>query len=267
MYDKKSDSKNTKNRMDFEQMDVTRKESIISPMESLDRVANTMSKHVALDEWIEYNTNKWVATYGDLIETKGFPWGGPLSLKGSLANSIEAKARLAQAKKVRERIQLTTGIHDVQIGEKIQDRLLTMGEWMSRNGANISKKTDAGLVRNLQVGAIYKVANVTTRAAGRNFVTDIKSLNTFSFITMNPFRQLLMNEPRGHADMYGCVLTPPNDPTGDFGIVFLHNEGYSTMCGHAIIAISTLTIEMQWVEVEGDQHILFIDAPCGRIMS
>lgn len=80
-------------------------------------------------------------------------------------------------------------------------------------------------------------------------------------------RQLLMNEPRGHADMYGCVLTPPNDPTGDFGIVFLHNEGYSTMCGHAIIAISTLTVEMQWVEVEGDHHILFIDAPCGRIMS
>ncbi len=194
---------NTKNRMDFEQMDVTRKESIISPMESLDRVANTMSKHVALDEWIEYNTNKWVATYGDLIETKGFPWGGPLSLKGSLANSIEAKARLAQAKKVRERIQLTTGIHDVQIGEKIQDRLLTMGEWMSRNGANISKKTDAGLVRNLQVGAIYKVANVTTRAAGRNFVTDIKSLNTFSFITMNPFRQLLMNASQ--TSMYAGV--------------------------------------------------------------
>ena len=80
-------------------------------------------------------------------------------------------------------------------------------------------------------------------------------------------RQVLMYEPRGHADMYGCVLTPPNDDTGDFGIVFLHNEGYSTMCGHAIIAISTLAVEMQWVEVKAEQHVLEIDAPCGRITS
>jgi trans-L-3-hydroxyproline dehydratase len=80
-------------------------------------------------------------------------------------------------------------------------------------------------------------------------------------------RTALMFEPRGHADMYGCILTPPNDSEGDFGIVFLHNEGYSTMCGHAIIAISTLAAERGWIEVcEGD-NILQIDAPCGRITS
>ncbi len=79
------------------------------------------------------------------------------------------------------------------------------------------------------------------------------------------FRRTLMFEPRGHADMYGCVLVPPNDNDGDFGILFLHNEGYSTMCGHAIIAISTLAIEMDWVEVRSPETILKIDAPCGRI--
>jgi proline racemase len=57
-------------------------------------------------------------------------------------------------------------------------------------------------------------------------------------------RRALMHEPRGHADMYGCILLPPNDEEGDFGILFLHNEGYSTMCGHAIIGITTLAIEM-----------------------
>jgi trans-L-3-hydroxyproline dehydratase len=78
-------------------------------------------------------------------------------------------------------------------------------------------------------------------------------------------RTSLMFEPRGHADMYGCILLPPNDDDGDFGILFLHNEGYSTMCGHAIIAISTLAVEMNWIDaVEGD-NILKIDAPCGRI--
>ena len=80
-------------------------------------------------------------------------------------------------------------------------------------------------------------------------------------------RTALMFEPRGHADMYGCILLPPNDEDGDFGIIFLHNEGYSTMCGHAIIAVSTLAIEMNWIDVKEGDNILKIDAPCGRITS
>jgi len=80
-------------------------------------------------------------------------------------------------------------------------------------------------------------------------------------------RTALMFEPRGHADMYGCILLPPNDDEGDFGIIFLHNEGYSTMCGHAIIAISTLAVEMNWITVQEGDNVIKIDAPCGRIAS
>jgi trans-L-3-hydroxyproline dehydratase len=80
-------------------------------------------------------------------------------------------------------------------------------------------------------------------------------------------RTALMFEPRGHPDMYGCILLPPNDNEGDFGIIFLHNEGYSTMCGHAIIAISTLAVEMNWIDVKEGDNVLKIDAPCGRITS
>ncbi len=80
-------------------------------------------------------------------------------------------------------------------------------------------------------------------------------------------RTALMFEPRGHADMYGCLLTPPNDPSGDFGIIFMHNEGYSTMCGHAIIAISTLAAEMGWIDIKEGENKIEIDAPCGRIRS
>ncbi|MEO0570826.1 MAG: proline racemase family protein [Bacteroidota bacterium] len=80
-------------------------------------------------------------------------------------------------------------------------------------------------------------------------------------------RTALMFEPRGHADMYGCILVPPNDGTADFGILFLHNEGYSTMCGHAIIAISTLAVQMNWIKVQEGENILKIDAPCGQIVS
>jgi trans-L-3-hydroxyproline dehydratase len=67
--------------------------------------------------------------------------------------------------------------------------------------------------------------------------------------------------------MYGCVLVPPNPGDGDFGILFLHNEGYSTMCGHAVIAISKLAVAMNWLPVQEGDNILKIDAPCGRITS
>lgn len=80
-------------------------------------------------------------------------------------------------------------------------------------------------------------------------------------------RTALMFEPRGHADMYGCILTPPNDSDADFGVIFLHNEGYSTMCGHAIIALTTLCFEMNWIEVNEGENKVEIDAPCGRITS
>ncbi len=69
----------------------------------------------------------------------------------------------------------------------------------------------------------------------------------------------LMWEPRGHADMYGAVVTPSAD--ADFDVFFLHNEGYSTMCGHAIIALTKLAVETQLV----NRHELTINVPAGRI--
>ena len=59
--------------------------------------------------------------------------------------------------------------------------------------------------------------------------------------------------------MYGCILTPPNDEEGDFGILFLHNEGYSTMCGHAIIALTKFAFETGMIVKEIPE--LIIDAP------
>lgn len=80
-------------------------------------------------------------------------------------------------------------------------------------------------------------------------------------------RTALIYEPRGHKDMYGCIITPPNDDGADFGVLFLHNEGYSTMCGHAIIALSTLVMEMKWIDAKEGDNMIKIDAPCGRITS
>ena len=55
---------------------------------------------------------------------------------------------------------------------------------------------------------------------------------------LDGLRRFLMFEPRGHADMYGAILTEPVTPGADVGVLFLHNEGWSTMCGHGIIALT-----------------------------
>jgi proline racemase len=78
-------------------------------------------------------------------------------------------------------------------------------------------------------------------------------------------RTALMWEPRGHADMYGCIVTPPERPDSDFGVLFTHNEGYSTMCGHGIIAVTTVLLELGCLPKREPTTTVRIDAPAGLI--
>jgi len=82
---------------------------------------------------------------------------------------------------------------------------------------------------------------------------------------LDSIRTSVMFEPRGHADMYGALITEPITPNADFGTFFMHNEGYSTMCGHAIIALTKLVFDTGMIEKTGDQPELIIDAPPGLI--
>jgi trans-L-3-hydroxyproline dehydratase len=82
---------------------------------------------------------------------------------------------------------------------------------------------------------------------------------------LDHLRTALMWEPRGHADMYGCIVTPPATDGADFGVLFLHNEGYSTMCGHGIIGIATAVIETGALAATEPVTTIHIDAPAGRI--
>jgi proline racemase len=78
-------------------------------------------------------------------------------------------------------------------------------------------------------------------------------------------RRALMWEPRGHADMYGCVLTPPVSPEADFGVLFLHNEGYSTMCGHGVIALVTALVETGAFPSRTPATPMNLDTPAGLV--
>ena len=79
------------------------------------------------------------------------------------------------------------------------------------------------------------------------------------------FRRVLMLEPRGHADMYGALLTPHEREGSDTGVLFMHNEGFSTMCGHGVIAVTTILIE-RFDRYAGAQEIVF-DVPAGRVVA
>jgi proline racemase len=79
-------------------------------------------------------------------------------------------------------------------------------------------------------------------------------------------RRLLCHEPRGHADMYGCFVVPPDDQGADFGVLFWHKDGYSTACGHGTIALGAWAVESGRVAAPDDGAVeVVIDVPSGRV--
>jgi proline racemase len=74
-----------------------------------------------------------------------------------------------------------------------------------------------------------------------------------------------MLEPRGHADMYGAILTEPVTPGSHAGVLFMHNEGYSTMCGHGVIAVTTIALERGLIMPGQDGGAVIYDSPAGTI--
>ena len=82
---------------------------------------------------------------------------------------------------------------------------------------------------------------------------------------LDGLRRALVLEPRGHADMYGCVVVPPVTERADFGVLFIHNEGFSTMCGHGIIAFTTVLVWTGAVPTCDGRAVVGIDTPAGFV--
>ena len=81
-------------------------------------------------------------------------------------------------------------------------------------------------------------------------------------------RKLLCHEPRGHADMYGCFLVPPDDDGADLGVLFWHKDGYSTACGHGTIALGAWAVESGRIKAPADGETdVTIDVPSGRVVA
>jgi proline racemase len=84
---------------------------------------------------------------------------------------------------------------------------------------------------------------------------------------LDAVRRLLVFEPRGHADMYGCFVTEPEDEGADLGVVFFHNAGFSTACGHGTIALVTWALENGILPLAGPETRVVVDVPSGRLQT
>jgi proline racemase len=84
---------------------------------------------------------------------------------------------------------------------------------------------------------------------------------------LDGLRRALMWEPRGHSDMYGGWIGPPTTPGSDLSVLFTHNEGFSTMCGHGIIALAKVVLETGIIPVDDPEARLSIDTPAGLVSS
>ncbi len=82
---------------------------------------------------------------------------------------------------------------------------------------------------------------------------------------LDELRRVLMYEPRGHDGMYGCIMTEPSTTEADIGVLFMHNEGWSTMCGHGVISVITTQIETGVLKVSGNNGKVIVDCPAGPV--
>jgi len=82
---------------------------------------------------------------------------------------------------------------------------------------------------------------------------------------LDHLRRILMFEPRGHFDMYGALLVEPDLPDADLAVLFMHNQGYSTMCGHAILALGRYAVDKGLVEKREPATEVRIECPCGLV--
>ena len=122
-------------------------------------------------------------------------------------------------------------------------------------------KTSIETVDYHTAGEPFRIVTSDIALEGRG----ILDKRAFAKERLDEVRQLLINEPRGHADMYGCFVTEPEDAGADLGVVFFHNEGYSTACGHGTIALVTWALESGLIARRDDEVTVTVDVPSGRL--
>lgn len=125
---------------------------------------------------------------------------------------------------------------------------------------------------------VLRAVVIDSHAGGepfRVFVDDVAEVpgdtvlerRRFARENLDHLRKFSMWEPRGHADMYGGWLGPATSDGADLSVLFLHNEGFSTMCGHGIIALAKVVLDTGILPATEPETVLRIDTPAGLVVA
>src|SRR5262245_21051093 len=126
---------------------------------------------------------------------------------------------------------------------------------------------------------IHRIRTIDAHAAGEPLRLVIDGMPSPEGTTMldkrawamkrlDHLRRTIMLEPRGHLDMYGALLTEPVSAGANAGVLFKHNQGWSTMCGHGIVAVTTIALEreLMWARGDGEPSVgITYDTPAGVV--
>jgi len=124
---------------------------------------------------------------------------------------------------------------------------------------------EATVLTTLDVHAAGEPLRIITSGLPEVKGSTILERRSYMLEHLDYIRRALMWEPRGHYNMYGCVITEPVSPEADLGVLFMHNEGYSTMCGHGIIALVTALLETGAFPAKGQFTPINLDTPAGLV--
>ncbi len=136
---------------------------------------------------------------------------------------------------------------------------------MNWNKKDVAKRDGAMVITTIDAHAAGEPLRVITGGLPELPGVTILERRRYMQENLDHVRRALMWEPRGHYDMYGAIVTPPVTPEADLGVLFMHNEGYSTMCGHGIIALVTVLLETGAIEPRGSQTPVNLDTPAGLV--
>jgi proline racemase len=112
-----------------------------------------------------------------------------------------------------------------------------------------------GMPTRVITGGIGAIPGSTMAERRRYFIEHLDHL-----------RELLVNEPRGHAAMSGAILQPPIRPDADWGVLYIEVSGVLPMCGHGTIGVATVLVETGMVEVTEPVTTVRLDTPAGLVV-
>jgi trans-L-3-hydroxyproline dehydratase len=119
-------------------------------------------------------------------------------------------------------------------------------------------------IRTVEAHAEGEPLRVVISGIGPVMGSTILERRRYARERLDNLRKALIFEPRGHAGMYGALVTSPTTAEGDLGVLFMHNEGWSTMCGHGIIALTTVAVETEMIS---KRELVRLDTPAGRVVA